>query len=228
MAEMTLPAGGSTYPVALDVTPQLTDRNRLTVLVRFILAIPHLILVGGPWWVASSLAIFFSPFRDNDRLNFGGSGGLIGVAAGIVAIITWFVIVFTRSHPRSLWDFGRFYLRWRVNAVAYVSLLRDEYPPFGASADYPVQYEVSYPEEKRDWLSVFLRILYVIPHGIVLIFLELAWGVVTVIAWVAILITGSYPQPLYDFSVGVFRWSMRVETYGLLMRDEYPPFSFDP
>jgi hypothetical protein len=178
--------------------------------------------------VASSLAIFFSPFRDDDRLNFWGGSGLIGFAAAIVAVIAWFTIVFARTHPRSLWDFKWFYLRWRVNAVAYMSLLRDEYPPFGAKTEYPVQFDVSYPEEKREWLSVFLRILYVIPHVIVLIFLGLAWGVVSVIAWVAILVTGSYPQALYEFSVGVFRWSLRVEAYALLMRDEYPPFSFDP
>lgn len=228
MAEMTLPAGGSTYPVALDVTPQLTDRNRLTVLFRLILAIPHLILVGGPLWISTSLAIGLAPFRDDDRLNFSGGSGLIGIAVGIVAIISWLAIVFVRTHPRSLWDFTWFYLRWRVNAVAYTSLLRDEYPPFGANADYPVQFDVSYPEGGREWLSVFLRIIYAIPHFIVLFLLGLAWGVVSVIAWLAILVTGSYPQGLYEFSVSVFRWSTRVEAYVLLMRDEYPPFSLEP
>jgi len=48
-----------------------------------------------------------------------------------------------------------------------------------------------------------------------------------VIAWFAILFTGAYPEGLYRFAVGYLRWSVRVETYLYLMRDEYPPFSFD-
>lgn len=228
MAEMTVPAGGSTYPVALDVTPQLTDRNRLTVLVRIILAIPHILLVGGPFWIFSSSSITFGPFDGSSRAGFWTNNGIIGVAAVVIAVIAWFAIVFTRNHPRSLWDFKWFYLRWRVNAVAYIALLRDEYPPFGASEEYPVQLGVSYPEEKRDFLSVLLRLIYLIPHAVVLFFLGIAWGVVSIIAWVAILVTGNYPRSIYDFSVGVFRWTIRVEAYGLLLRDEYPPFSFDP
>ena len=72
-----------------------------------------------------------------------------------------------------------------------------------------------------------LRLLYVIPHAIVLFFLLIAWFVTTVIAWFAILFSGNYPSGLYEFGVGVMRWQVRVEAYVLLMRDEYPPFSFD-
>jgi len=49
-----------------------------------------------------------------------------------------------------------------------------------------------------------------------------------VIAWFAIVFTGSYPEGLYRFGVGVMRWSIRYETYLLLMRDEYPPFTLEP
>ena len=56
-------------------------------------------------------------------------------------------------------------------------------------------------------------------------FLGIAWGVVTLIAWFAILFTGEYPRGMYDFSAGVLRWSTRVEAYLLLLRDEYPPFA---
>jgi hypothetical protein len=74
---------------------------------------------------------------------------------------------------------------------------------------------------------VGLRLIYVIPHAVVLFFLNIAWIVTTVIAWFAILFTGSYPTGLYRFGVGVMRWQVRVEAYVLLMRDEYPPFGFD-
>jgi hypothetical protein len=61
----------------------------------------------------------------------------------------------------------------------------------------------------------------------VLFFLNIAWFVTSVIAWFAILFTGEYPAGLYRFGVGVMRWGIRVESYALLMRDEYPPFTLE-
>jgi hypothetical protein len=65
-----------------------------------------------------------------------------------------------------------------------------------------------------------------IPHYIVLAFLGIAAVVCVIIAWFAILFTGRYPKGLFDFILGVFRWSLRVQAYALLMlTDKYPPFS---
>ena len=64
-----------------------------------------------------------------------------------------------------------------------------------------------------------------IPHFIALVFILIARDVTSIVAWFAILITGSYPQALYLFGVGALRWRLRVESYLLLMVDEYPPFS---
>ena len=103
-------------------------------------------------------------------------------------------------------------------------LLEDPYPPFG-DAGYPTALDIAEPMGLRDRLSVGFRFFLALPHLIVLAFVLLAWGVTTVIAWFSILLTGSYPEGLYDFGVGALRWRIRVEAYLLLMVDEYPPFS---
>jgi hypothetical protein len=204
------------YPVLVSVEPSLTNRNRLTTAFRLILAIPHLILVGG---------IGFSVASSGDtRTMIGGEGGLLGAVAIFLAIVSWFTLVFAGRHILEIRQFTSFYLRWRVRALAYFMLLEDVYPPFG-DAPYPASIEVADPVSPRDRVAVGLRILLAIPHIIVLFFVLLAWGCTTIAAWFIILFTGNYPPGLYEFGVGALRWRLRVETYMLLMVDEYPPFS---
>ena len=105
-------------------------------------------------------------------------------------------------------------------------LLEDPYPPFG-DAPYPASIEILDPAGPRNRLSIALRLLYAIPHFIVLCFVLIGWGFTTIAAWFVILFTGSYPKALFDFGVGAMRWRLRVEAYMLLMVDDYPPFSLD-
>jgi len=204
------------YPVLVSLEPSLTNRNRLTTAFRLILAIPHLILVGGiGFGVASS---------GDSRTTIGGEGGLLGAVAIFLAIVSWFTLVFAARHIIGIRQFTSFYLRWRVRALAYFMLLEDVYPPFG-DAPYPASIEVADPVSPRDRVAVGLRILLAIPHMIVLFFVLLAWCFTTIAAWFIILFTGNYPQGLYEFGVGALRWRLRVEAYILLMVDEYPPFS---
>ena len=74
------------------------------------------------------------------------------------------------------------------------------------------------------WL---VKWLLLVPHLIVLVFLWIAFAVLTVIAWFAILITGRYPPGIFRFNLGVFRWTWRVAYYGYnaLGTDRYPPFT---
>jgi hypothetical protein len=198
------------YPVSFDVEPQTTDRNRLTTAFRLILAIPQVLIVGSP-----------------GSISFGANSGTgaFGAVVSVTSVLSWFAILFTGRYPRGLWDLAKMYMRWRANVVAYVALLRDEYPPFGTEP-YPVTFDVEYPEQSNRW-SVAFRLILAIPQFLVLVVVLLAWVVTVIIAWFAILFTGRYPQGLYGFGVGVQRWTLRVQAYLFLMRDEYPPFSLE-
>ena len=199
------------YPTSYQVNPQEEKRNRWTVGFRFILAIPHLLLVGGPGIGAGV---------GSDRT------GVLGVVAGVAAVINWFIIVFTGKANADLMSLQRFYLRWRARALAYEALLRDEYPPFGDGED-PVSAEFAAVTESRNRWTVGFRFILIIPQVIVLFFVAIAWAVTAVIGWFAILFTGRYPDGLWRFGEGVMRWLLRVESYWLLLHDEYPPFSLE-
>jgi hypothetical protein len=89
---------------------------------------------------------------------------------------------------------------------------------------YPVTFEVDYVE-RRNRLTTFFRLLLVIPVGIVLYVFGIVASIAVVIAWFAIVITGRYPQGLYDFVADFNRFLARVTAYAVLLSDPYPPFS---
>jgi hypothetical protein len=91
---------------------------------------------------------------------------------------------------------------------------------------YPLRYDVEYPENLSR-LLIFVKWLLAIPHIIVLYFLGLIAYLLIFIAFFAILFTKKYPKGLFDFVVNYYRWNANVGAYTGLLRDEYPPFSFD-
>jgi len=95
------PFGDEPYPATIDVQEPAQPRDRATIAVRLLLAIPHLVL------------LFFL---------------LIGWL--VTTVIAWFAILFTRSYPESLYPFGAGVMRWGLRVEAYLLLLVDEYPPF--------------------------------------------------------------------------------------------------
>ncbi len=130
-------------------------------------------------------------------------------------------------YPRWWFDFARELTRFGARVGAYLALLTDQYP--STVEEQSVHLEIDYPDVERDlnrWLPLVKWLLAIpalhradLPHAS-------ARSSPSSIAWFAILLTGRYPRPLFDFVVGVGRWCLRVGAYAfLLVTDRYPPFS---
>jgi hypothetical protein len=136
------------------------------------------------------------------------------------------MLVFRARYPRWWFDFARELARFGGRVGAYLALMTDKYP--STVEEQSVHLELDYPDADRDLdrLLPLVKWFLAIPHYIMLVVLLAAAVVAVVIAWFAILFTGRYPRSLFDFVVGVGRWTLRVEAYAfLLITDRYPPFS---
>ena len=187
-------------------------------LVKWFLAIPHFIVLFFLW-----------------------------IAFAVTTLIAGIAILFTRRYPRTIFNFNVGVLRWtwRVTYYATSGIGTDRYPPFTLSAvEYPATLEIAYPTQLNRWLVLVKWWLLAIPQYIILgFFMGGGWfvgnnggraaaglgliGVVTIFAGVSLLFTGRYPRGMFDFVMGMNRWTYRVLAYVALMTDRYPPFTFD-
>ena len=203
----------NTYPVSLSIDYPDKPLNRLTTFFRIITAIPIAIIIG---LLTSG--------------NFGGNaeGGETYqyAAAGLVFLPLVLMILFRQKYPKWWFDWNVALTKFSTRVGAYIGLLTDVYP--STDEEQTVHIEIPYPDVKNElnrWLPL-VKWLLAIPHYVVLFFLSIAAIVCVVIAWFAILFTGRYPRGLFDFVVGVSRWSLRVDAYVfLLTTDRYPPFA---
>ena len=97
-----------------------------------------------------------------------------------------------------------------------------------SAATYPVRVEARIDAPLSRWLWL-VKWALIVPHYIALVFAWLAFLVLSVIAFFAILFTGQFPRPIFEFNVGVLRWTWRVEYYwiGAFATDRYPPFTLE-
>lgn len=203
------------YPETLD---------RLTTLLRIFWIIPILIILGlisnaGETVTRTVILNEAGHVIETTRETAGG------LASGLAAA-TALMIIFTQTYPRWWFDFSRELARFGARVGAYFTLLTDQYP--SVVDEQAVHLEIDYPDVKSDlnrWMPL-IKWLLAIPHYIVLGFLMIGAIFAVVIAWFAIIFTGKYPEGLFNFVVGVFRWGLRVQAYAfLLVTDQYPPFS---
>jgi hypothetical protein len=96
-----------------------------------------------------------------------------------------------------------------------------------AGGSYPLNFDVEYPEGLNRWLPL-VKWLLILPQALIVYVLAMVAYVLVLIAFFAILFTRKYPQGMFDFVAGFYRWNANVAAYSFLMRDEYPPFSWDP
>jgi hypothetical protein len=197
-------SASSAYPAALTIETPEKIAN-WRPLVQWFLAIPHIIVLY-----------------------------VLGIVAEVVAVISWFAILFTGRLPEGLAGVQAMYLRYSNRVSAYIGFLVVDYPPFGFATtaadpgDNPgVRVDLTPELENRNRLTTFFRLILVIPHVIVLGVLGLVAWVVGIIAFFAVLFTAKWPEGLRTFILGYLRWSLRVNAYAFLLTDEYPPFSLD-
>ncbi len=215
----------STTPYPVRVAAELdTGLTRWVWLVKWLLAIPHYIVLAFLW-----------------------------AAFVVLSVVAMVAIVFTGRYPRSIFDFNVGVLRWtwRVAYYAYGALGTDRYPPFTLAEvpDFPAHLVVDYPEHLSRGLALVKWWLLAIPHYLVLAFFIgggvwfgdratdetwplLGWGggligLLVLVAAVVLAFTGRYPQPIFDLVLGLNRWVIRVAAYAGLMTDVYPPFRLD-
>ncbi len=189
------------YPADLHLTAEPEVAN-WRPLVHWLLAIPHLLIASALQQVGQ-----------------------------IVALISWFAIVFTGKLPQSLANFQCLSIRYSARSYSYALWLRESYPPFEFATSGsdprtdPVIVDLEPKLEDRNRLTVGLRLIWMIPAALFAAVIAIAAMVVSFIGFFAVLFTGRWPDGLRNFLVGAGRYFVRFSAYANLLTDDYPPFS---
>lgn len=202
------PPIGSAVPGGYPVSFQFASPAKIArwrPLVHWLLAIPHFIVLY-----------------------------VLQIVASVLVFVAWFTGVFAGKVPEGLQGLVIAMLRYSARVQTYLFFMREEYPPFSFDTDFAdpgtdprTRFDVVPAIEGRNRVTIFFRLLLVIPHMIVLFFLAIALYVVGIIGWFAVIILGRWPSGLESFLVGFIRWTSRVNAYYFLLTDDFPPFGFE-
>ena len=152
---------------------------------------------------------------------------LLSIAMGFVNFIAFWAILFTGRYPQGMWNFNRKVIRYVMRVMGYAQVLTVGYPPFGLSdEEYGLELDVPYPERSsRLWL--FFAMIAVIPVQIVHFFYNIAGGFLGFLGMFAVLFTGRYPRSWFEFVRKVNQHRLRIMSFVMWIRPEYPPFGLD-
>ena len=157
---------------------------------------------------------------------------VVQIIASVCMLIAVFSILFTKRIPPGVHDWIVRSYRYTWQTYSLAGFMREEYPQWGSQGGDvdpgldPARVTIKYADELNRW-SVLYKWILAIPHYFVLTFLFLGAYFAGIVAFFAVLFTGSWPAGLRDYILGVFRWYVRVQTYILLRDDQYPPFALD-
>lgn len=187
------PVAAVDAPTAVDVGfGPSGPQNRWTVAFRIVLAIPHLL------WIT-----------------------LVTIGALFVLVAGWFAALFTGRLPDGIGRFLFQVLRYHVRLLAYLFLLRDDYPPFAlGDASYPVSATTQAGPLNR--VAVLFRIVLIIPVMLVSQWLTAGATIVLVVLWVVVLVTGRMPGVAALALGAIVRFEARTYGYGMLLAAAYP------
>jgi hypothetical protein len=182
------------HPIQLVVTDDL-ERNRLTVLFRLLLAIPHFI------WLA-----------------------LWGIAVAFAAIAAWLVGLVLGRVPDGLHGFIAAFVRYQTHVNAYFAIAADPFPGFSGASGYPIDVDIA-PATPQNRLTILFRLLLGIPAFIVLYVLQLVAQLVMILAWFYALFAGNLAKGLRDVLAYWLRYQAQTAGYIALLTGRYPSFS---
>ena len=200
----------STVQLSVDYPTQ--PLNRLSIFFRIFTAIPIcflLITVSGSSYMVGS-----------DEAQT-----VITMAGGTLILGPLLMILFRRKYPQWWFDWNLELTRFSTRVGTYIMLMTDQYP--STDNDQNVHLEIEQPDASQlsRWLPL-VKWFLAIPHYLALFILSIGAIFSVIISWFAILFTGTYPESLFRYNVGVIRWHIRVSAYmALLVTDKYPPFS---
>src|SRR3989454_5648782 len=209
----------TTHPVTFTVDFPDRDLDRVSTAFRIIVVIPIGIILS--LMTEASVRYVTTTNGTNETVSSVATGG------GLLFLPLVLMVLFRQKYPRWWFDWNLQLLRFSNRVTAYLGLLDDRYP--STDEEQAVHLDLPYPDalQLNRWLPL-VKWLLAIPHYIVLFFLVIGAVVAVIIAWFAIPFTGRYPRGLFDYVVGVIRWSNRVTGYAIvLVTDQYPPFSLE-